>query len=34
MTRDQALAKIKKCLQLAKSGNTHEAAAALQCRFA
>ncbi len=30
MTRDQALAKIKKCLQLSKSSNTHEAAAALR----
>jgi hypothetical protein len=30
MTRDEALKKIKKCLALAKSGNTHEAAAALR----
>jgi hypothetical protein len=30
MNRDQAIAKIKKCLALAKSGNTHEAAAALR----
>jgi hypothetical protein len=30
MTRDQALAKIKKCLALAKSTNPHEAAAAMR----
>lgn len=30
MTRDQALAKIKKCLALAKSQNQHEAAAAMR----
>lgn len=30
MTRDQALAKIKKCLALAKSQNPHEAAAAMR----
>jgi hypothetical protein len=30
MTRDQALAKIKKCLALGKSANEHEAAAALR----
>lgn len=29
MTRDQALAKIKKCLAVAKSANPHEAAAGL-----
>ncbi len=29
MTRDQALAKIKKCLALGKSTNPHEAAAAI-----
>lgn len=30
MTRDQAIAKIKKCLALAKSQNPHEAAAAMR----
>jgi hypothetical protein len=30
MTRDQAIAKIKKCLALAKGGNPHEAATAMR----
>ena len=30
MTRDQALSKIKKCLELAKSSNPHEAASAMR----